>query len=94
MNWLSASPGPDSTYGPELIETFRIAQGRHFWTSRVAALWHPAAYEKRTMEGMLRETETAAQALSSAATSIIAALCRAQARRISRAANGFRKLKA
>jgi hypothetical protein len=46
------------------------------------------------MEGMLRETETAAQALSSAATSIIAALCRAQARRISRAANGFRKLKA
>jgi putative ABC transport system substrate-binding protein len=31
--------------------------------SRVAALWHPAAYEKRTMEGMLRDTETAAQAL-------------------------------
>src|SRR4029453_1854598 len=31
--------------------------------SRVAALWHPAAYGKRTMEGMLRETESAAQAL-------------------------------
>src|SRR6476661_415881 len=31
--------------------------------SRVAALWHPAAYGKRTVEGMLRETETAAQSL-------------------------------
>jgi putative ABC transport system substrate-binding protein len=30
---------------------------------RVAALWHPAAYGKRTMEGMLKETETAAQSL-------------------------------
>jgi putative tryptophan/tyrosine transport system substrate-binding protein len=29
----------------------------------VAALWHPTAYGERTMEGMLRETESAAKAL-------------------------------
>src|SRR6478672_13531160 len=81
--------------GAELIaKRFGLLKDAISGLSRVAALWHPAAYGKRTMEGMLRETETAAQALSSAATSIIAALCRAQARRISRAANGFRKLKA
>lgn len=31
--------------------------------SRVAALWHPGAYGKRTMEGLIKETEGAALAL-------------------------------
>jgi putative ABC transport system substrate-binding protein len=31
--------------------------------SRIAALWHPGAYGKRTMEGLLKETEGAALAL-------------------------------
>jgi putative ABC transport system substrate-binding protein len=31
--------------------------------SRVAALWHPGAYGKRTMENLLQETEDAARAL-------------------------------
>jgi putative ABC transport system substrate-binding protein len=31
--------------------------------SRIAALWHPDAYGKRTMEGLLKETEDSARAL-------------------------------
>jgi putative ABC transport system substrate-binding protein len=31
--------------------------------SRVAALWHPSAYDKRTMAGLLRQTEMAAAVL-------------------------------
>jgi putative ABC transport system substrate-binding protein len=50
--------------GPELIgKRFGLLKGTVSGLSRVAALWHPAAYGKRTMEAMLRETETAAQSL-------------------------------
>ena len=50
--------------GPELIaKRFGLLKDAIPGLVRVAALWHPAAYGKRTMEGMLRETETAAQAL-------------------------------
>jgi putative ABC transport system substrate-binding protein len=50
--------------GPELIaKRFGLLKDAIPKPSRVAALWHPAAYGKRTMEGMLRETETAAQSL-------------------------------
>jgi putative ABC transport system substrate-binding protein len=50
--------------GPELIaKRFGLLKDAVSGVSRVAALWHPAAYGKVTMEGMLRETETAAQAL-------------------------------
>jgi putative ABC transport system substrate-binding protein len=50
--------------GPELIaKRFGLLKGAVSGLSRVAALWHPAAYGKRTMEAMLRETETAAQSL-------------------------------
>ena len=31
--------------------------------SRIVALWHPGAYGKRTMEGLLKETEDSARAL-------------------------------
>ena len=81
--------------GPELIAK-RFGLLKDAISGLLASLHFGILLHTRnaTMEGMLRETETAAQALSSAATSIIAALCRAQARRISRAANGFRKLKA
>jgi len=49
--------------GPELIaKRLGLLKDAISGLSRVAALW-PAAYGKRTMEGMLRETETAAQAL-------------------------------
>src|ERR1700676_2517034 len=63
-----AAPGgniPGTTFlGPELIaKRFGLLKAAIPGLSRVAALWHPAAYGKRTMEGMLRETETAAQAL-------------------------------
>jgi putative ABC transport system substrate-binding protein len=50
--------------GPELIgKRFGLLKDALSGLSRVAALWHPAAYGKRTMEGMLRETEAAAQSL-------------------------------
>src|SRR5579863_2756197 len=50
--------------GPELIaKRFGLLKDAIPGLSRVAALWHPAAYGKGTMEGILRETETAAQAL-------------------------------
>jgi len=49
--------------GPELIaKRFGLLKDAISGLSRVAALWHPSAYGKRTMEGMLRETESAAQA--------------------------------
>jgi putative ABC transport system substrate-binding protein len=63
-----ARPGGNITgttfIGPELIaKRFGLLKDAIPGLSRVAALWHPAAYGKRTMEGMLGETETAAQAL-------------------------------
>jgi putative ABC transport system substrate-binding protein len=62
-----ARPGGNITgntfLGPELIaKRFELLKDAISGLSRVAALWHPVAYGKRTMEGMLRETETAAQA--------------------------------
>jgi putative ABC transport system substrate-binding protein len=63
-----ARPGGNITgttfLGPELIaKRFGLLKDAISGVSRVAALWHPAAYGTRTMEGMLRETEAAAQAL-------------------------------
>lgn len=63
-----ARPGGNVTgntfLGPELIaKRFGLLKATIPGLSRVAALWHPAAYGKRTMDGMLKETETAAQAL-------------------------------
>jgi len=63
-----ARPGGNITgntfLGPELIaKRFGLLKDAISGVSRVAALWHPSAYGKRTMEGMLRETESAAQAL-------------------------------
>jgi hypothetical protein len=50
--------------GAELIaKRFGLLKDAISGLSRVAALWHPAAYGKRTMDGMLKETETAALAL-------------------------------
>ena len=50
--------------GPELIaKRFGLLKDAISGLSRVAALWHPVAYGKRTMEGMLRETEAGARAL-------------------------------
>ena len=50
--------------GPELIaKRFGLLKGAISGLSRVAALWHPSASGQRTLEGMLRETETAAQSL-------------------------------
>ncbi|WP_262270024.1 ABC transporter substrate-binding protein [Microvirga yunnanensis] len=49
--------------GPELLaKRFELVKGIISGISRVAALWHPAAYGKRTMDGLVKETETAAQA--------------------------------
>lgn len=63
-----ARPGGNITgttfLGPELIaKRFELLKNAIPGLSRVAALWHPSAYGKRTMEGMLRETETAALSL-------------------------------
>jgi putative ABC transport system substrate-binding protein len=63
-----ARPGGNLTgttfLGPELIaKRFGLLKDAIPGLARVAALWHPAAYGKRTMEGVLRETEAAAQAL-------------------------------
>jgi putative ABC transport system substrate-binding protein len=50
--------------GPELIaKRLGLLKDAISGLSRVAALWHPGAYGKRATESMLRETETAAQAL-------------------------------
>ena len=50
--------------GPELIpKRFGLLKETVSGLSRVAGLWHPAAYQKPAMDGMLREAETAAQAL-------------------------------
>jgi putative tryptophan/tyrosine transport system substrate-binding protein len=50
--------------GPELIaKRFGLLKAAIPGCSRVAALWHPSAYGKRTVESMLRETESAAQSL-------------------------------
>ena len=50
--------------GPELIaKRFGLLKDAIPGLVRVAALLHPAAYGKRTMESILRKTETAAQAL-------------------------------
>jgi putative ABC transport system substrate-binding protein len=64
-----ARPGGNITgttfLGPELIaKRFELLKAAIPGLSRVAALWHPTAYGKRTMEGMLKETEAAAHALS------------------------------
>jgi len=64
-----ARPGGNITgttfIGPELIaKRFGLLKDALSGVSRVAALWHPAAYGKRTMEGMLKETETAAHSLA------------------------------
>jgi len=63
-----ARPGGNITgntfLGPELIaKRFELLNGAIPRLSRVAALWHPSAYGKRTMDGMLKETEVAAQML-------------------------------
>ncbi|WP_314960106.1 ABC transporter substrate-binding protein [Bradyrhizobium cosmicum] len=63
-----ARPGGNITgntfLGPELIaKRFELLNGAIPGLSRVAALWHPSAYGKRTMDGMLKETEAAAQML-------------------------------
>jgi putative ABC transport system substrate-binding protein len=63
-----ARPGGNLTgttfLGPELIaKRFGLLKDAISGLSRVAALWHPAAYGRRTMEVMLRDTEAAAQAL-------------------------------
>ncbi len=63
-----ARPGGNITgntfLGPELIaKRFGLLKAAIPGLARVAALWHPGAHGKRTMDGMLKETETAAQAL-------------------------------
>src|SRR5437868_4022142 len=48
--------------GPELIaKRFALLKDAFSGVRRIAALWHPSAYGKRTMETMLTETERAAQ---------------------------------
>jgi putative ABC transport system substrate-binding protein len=50
--------------GPELIaKRLGLMKEAISGLSRVAALWHPGAYGKRTMEFMLADTKSAAQAL-------------------------------
>ncbi len=53
-----------SFLGPELIgKRFELLKQTISGISRIGALWHPSAYGKRTMEGLVKETEAAAQAL-------------------------------
>ena len=63
-----ARPGGNVTgttfLGPELVSK-RLQLLREIVPSlsRVAVLWHPSAYAERTMKGMLKEIESAAQTL-------------------------------
>ena len=63
-----ARPGGNVTgtafLGPELIaKRLQLLQELVPGLSRVAALWHPHAYSKRTMAGVLKEVEAAARTL-------------------------------
>ena len=63
-----ARPGGNITgttfIGPELIaKRLGLLKDAISGVSRVAALWHPAAYGRRTTEGMLSETKAATNAL-------------------------------
>jgi putative ABC transport system substrate-binding protein len=50
--------------GPELIaKRLGLLKDAIPGVSRVAALWHPTAYGKRTIDGMVTETEAAARSL-------------------------------
>jgi len=50
--------------GPELLpKRLALLKEALPTVSRVAALWHPAAYGELTMSSMMKETEAAAQAL-------------------------------
>jgi putative ABC transport system substrate-binding protein len=67
-----ARPGGNITgttfIGPELIaKRLGLLKDAISGVSRVAALWHPAAYGKRTMEGMLSETQTASPRIRASA---------------------------
>src|SRR6478752_10369132 len=63
-----ARPGGNVTgttfLGPELVsKRLQLLKEILPGLSRVMVLWHPRAYGERTMAGMLKETETAAQSL-------------------------------
>ncbi len=63
-----ARPGGNITgntfLGPELIaKRFGLLKEAMPGLVRVAALWHPQAYDERTTAGILRDTKDAAQAL-------------------------------
>jgi putative ABC transport system substrate-binding protein len=62
------SPGGNVTgttfLGPELVaKRLGLLKQAIPGISRVAALWHPGGYSKRTMQGFLNETEVAARTL-------------------------------
>jgi putative ABC transport system substrate-binding protein len=64
-----AHPGGNLTWstflGPGLVpKRVELLKKVVHAASRVAALWQPGAYGERTMRDMLKETETAARALS------------------------------
>jgi putative ABC transport system substrate-binding protein len=63
-----ARPGGNITgstfLGPELVpKRLELLKEAVPVASRVAVLWHPGVYSERTMEGMVRETQGAAQTL-------------------------------
>src|SRR6266550_3940768 len=63
-----ARPGGNVTgtsfFGPELVaKRLQLLREVVPQLSRVAVLWHPRAYGDRTMAGMLKEIESAAQSL-------------------------------
>ncbi len=63
-----ARPGGNITgttfLGPELVaKRLGLLKQTVPGLSRIAALWHPAAYGERTMEGLLKDTKAAALAL-------------------------------
>ena len=63
-----ARPGGNLTgttfFGPELVaKRLQLLREVVPQLSRVAVLWHPRAYGDRTMAGMLKEIESAAQSL-------------------------------
>src|SRR5207245_4157305 len=63
-----ARPGGNLTgttfLGPELVaKRLQLLKQVVPQLSRVAVLWHPRAYGDRTMAGMLKEIESAAQSL-------------------------------
>ncbi|HKO69405.1 MAG TPA: ABC transporter substrate-binding protein [Bradyrhizobium sp.] len=64
LGWPEGNVTGTTFLGPELVsKRLQLLKEMVTGLSRVAVLWHPRAYGERTMAGMLKEIDSAAQSL-------------------------------